>query len=112
MKKKRIELNQKLFLNKEKIVSLDNHQQSELAGGGTGTVCFSGATSPCGVCAETQNAGCLPTQVTQPANLCNYAASVEANACHATYNFGCASVATRCNGASDAGTICTPRPIQ
>jgi hypothetical protein len=111
MKKKRIELNQKLFLNKERIVSLNNHQQSELAGGGTGTVCFSGATTPCGVCAATES-GCYGNVLTQPANLCNYAASVEANACHATYNFGCASVATRCNGASDAGTICTPLPIQ
>ena len=110
MKKKRIELNQKLFLNKERIVSLDNHQQSELAGGGTGTVCFSGATSPCGVCVQTQ-AGCYVNVLTQPANLCNFAGSVEVSACTPGCNVAAVSLNDGMNGdqcvnISWAGGIC------
>jgi hypothetical protein len=87
MKKRSISLDKKLFLKKNVISSLDTTGQGLVLGG-----VLSDPTSPCGVCAQTQNPGCNATPVTQPVNMCNFAFSKEHSACNASCNVACNSI--------------------
>ncbi|WP_162903322.1 class I lanthipeptide [Taibaiella koreensis] len=91
MKKKKIELNAKLFLNKTVVSSL-NSLQTVGGGNNTATNCPSNATSPCALCHETQTPDCVNTQITQPVNLCNFATSKIPGDCNPTGNLACQSV--------------------
>lgn len=78
MKKKKIELNKKLLLNKDTIVHLNDAQQSRLAGGNTAKAC------------ATYNAEC-PT----PATICFICPPLSEKNCP-TYNAECPTPATIC----------------
>jgi hypothetical protein len=75
MKKQKVQLGKKVFLNKETIVALHNNEQQNVLGGADlpqvtvrGNTCASCWTAPtcgnadsCGVCEMTKNPTCYPS---------------------------------------------------
>jgi hypothetical protein len=108
MKKKKIELNQKLFLNKEKIASLSN--SDSILGGAVPVVT---PTNKVGCYMEQKPSliGCPtphPIKSEVLIGACNL--SVMVTGCGASGNQVCNSLANKCgNGFSVWGNVCAPK---